>query len=57
MQAKRKSVTELTKGFEKYIKGKKLNPNHKEDFERTAAGKRVKRVSPKVHRTSPKAAS
>lgn len=48
----RKSIEELTEGYEKYINGKELNPNHKEDFERIAKGERSKRVSPKEYRTS-----
>jgi hypothetical protein len=45
-------MPELTKGFEKFIKGKELNPNHLEDFEKLAIGKSSKRVSSKGHQTS-----
>lgn len=42
MKKKKKSVTELTKGIEKFLKGKELNPNNKEDFERIIVGKKSK---------------
>lgn len=41
-KSKRKDIHELTKGFEKFMEEQELNPKHKKDFERTAAGKRIK---------------
>lgn len=31
---KEKSMAELTKGYEKFIQGKELNPNGKKDFDK-----------------------
>jgi hypothetical protein len=40
-----KSIEELTKVYEEYMKGKKPNPNLKRDFDRLITGVKPKRAS------------